>query len=164
MAENSQVPPPEEQMFADYSAALATAIDGVLVEWVVNSVTKRASAAAVQLDEAQLAAAVDAGELCRADVSAKMWALLQSDLDVQQSTPLALLRSSTSYATQVLMSAGVPQVQRDEFEQRAFPEDVYGLAPAALSDVNQLLLEPGLEWGAAKAHLHLLRRRAAGQR
>ena len=93
-----------------------------------------------------------------------MWALLQSALDVQQINPIALLRSSTSYATQVLMSAGVPQVQRDEFEQRAFPEDVYGLAPAALSDVNQRLLEPGLEWGAAKAHLHLLRRRAAGQR
>ena len=36
-------------------------------------------------------------------------------------------------------------------------DDVYGLAPASFADVDQSLYEPGLEWGAAKAHAHLTR-------
>ena len=153
-----------EQMFVQYSAQLAEAVDAVLVDWVCNSVTDRATSAGLSLDQAQLERAALAGEQCRLDISVKMRALLQADLDAQQGSPLSLLRSSTGYATAVLQSAGVPEVQRDEFEQRAFPEDVYGLAPASFSDVDERLSEPGLEWGAAKAHLHLLRRRNAGQR
>jgi hypothetical protein len=151
-------------MFVQYSAQLAQAVDAVLVDWVCNSVTDRATSAGLSLDQAQLERAALAGEQCRLDISVKMRALLQADLDAQQGSPLSLLRSSTGYATAVLQSAGVPEVQRDEFEQRAFPEDVYGLAPASFSDVDERLSEPGLEWGAAKAHLHLLRRRNAGQR
>ena len=45
-----------------------------------------------------------------------------------------------------------------------FPDDVYDLAPATFDDVSPDLHDPGLRWGAAKAHVHLKRRRAAGQR
>ncbi|CAB5035719.1 unannotated protein [freshwater metagenome] len=153
-----------EQMFVQYSAQLAEAVDAVLVDWVCNCVKNRAASAGMSLDQSQLARSKDAGEQCQSELSAKMRALLQTDLDAQQGSPLSLLRSSTGYATAVLQSAGVPEVQRDEFEQRAFPEDIYGLAPASFSDVDERLRDPGLEWGAAKAHLHLLRRREAGQR
>jgi len=155
---------PEEQMFAQYSTALAEAIDQVLIDWVVNSVINRAAAASVELTQVQLAQAVSAGEQCRAQVSPQISALLATDLDAQQSTPLALLRSSTSYATLVLSAAAVPVERRDQFEERAFPHDVYGLAPASFNDVDERLSDPGLVWGAAKAHVHLLRRRNAGQR
>jgi hypothetical protein len=57
----------------------------------------------------------------------------------------------------------VPPAERDEFAERAFPEDVHGLAPAAFEDISPDLRGPGIEWGAAKAFVHLRRRRAEGQ-
>jgi len=36
------------------------------------------------------------------------------------------------------------------------------LAPAAFEDVAPELRDPGIEWGAAKAFVHLRRRRAEG--
>jgi len=67
------------------------------------------------------------------------------------------VRSATREVTDVLESVGIPEVERDEFAERAFPDDVYGLAPASFADIDQSLYEPGLEWGAAKAHAHLTR-------
>ncbi len=45
-----------------------------------------------------------------------------------------------------------------------FPDDDYDLTPASFGDLDPALHEPGLVWGAAKAHVFLARRRAAGQR
>ena len=39
--------------------------------------------------------------------------------------------------------------------RRNFPDDVYDLSPATFADVDPALHEPGLVWGAAKAHVHL---------
>jgi hypothetical protein len=55
-------------------------------------------------------------------------------------------------------------VARDEFSERNFPDDTYDLTPASFADVDPSLHEPGLEWGAAKAHVHLARRRRQGTR
>jgi hypothetical protein len=55
-------------------------------------------------------------------------------------------------------------VARDEFSLRNFPDDVYDLTPASFADVDPELHEPGLLWGAAKAHVHLARRRREGRR
>jgi hypothetical protein len=41
---------------------------------------------------------------------------------------------------------------------------VYDLTPASFADVDPALHEPGLVWGAAKAHVHLARRRREGRR
>ena len=78
--------------------------------------------------------------------------------------PLALVRQAVPYPTEVLRSAGVPPVARDEFAARQFPDDDYDLAPTSFAELDPELHEPGLVWGAAKAHVHLARRRAAGQR
>ena len=61
----------------------------------------------------------------------------------------------------MLREAGVEPAERDEFATRAFPDDAYDLAPASFADVHPSLHEPGLVWGAAKAHVHLRRRREA---
>ena len=52
--------------------------------------------------------------------------------------------------------------RRDEFAERTFPDDVYDLSPASFADVDPALHEPGLMWGAAKAHVILHRRRSEG--
>ena len=137
-----------------YATALADAIERVLPDWVVRSVARYTD------DPAVLARASDAGVEARAEVGPAVRALLEADIDDQRSTPLALLRSAVRYPTAVLREAGVPEVARDEFAVRAFPDDVYDLAPASFADVDPSLQEPGLEWGAAKAHTHLTRRRS----
>lgn len=152
----------DDALLAEYATALADAIDATLVDWVVGSVTRVALAAGRTVDPELSAAALAAGARCRAEVSPRVRALLERDLDEQRSTPLALLRAATRYPTEVLAAAGVPEVRRDEFDERAFPADVYALSPASFADVDESLREPGLVWGAAKAHVHLTRHRPTG--
>ena len=64
----------------------------------------------------------------------------------------------------MLAQVGARPVPRDEFRERSFPDDVYDLVPGSFADVDAGLHEPGLVWGAAKAHVHLARRRREGKR
>ena len=72
-----------------------------------------------------------------------------------------VLRAAVRYPTAVLRRAGVPPVVRDEFRERAFPEDSYDLAPAGWKDVDESLHEPGIIWGAWKAKTVMDRHRPA---
>ena len=145
-------------------AALASAVEGALPGWVVRSVEGRWqdwTGAREMPDDVAGAAHAVAEEAGRV-VGAQVRELLALDVDEQRVTPLDLVRRAVSYPTSVLRAAGVPPVVRDEFLERAFPEDVYGLAPASFTEVDQSLYEPGLEWGAAKAHAHLVRHKRRG--
>jgi hypothetical protein len=106
----------------------------------------------------------DAGRAARDSGVRRVRALLATDVDVQAGNPLAVLRSLVPHATAVLASAGAQPVARDEFSVRHFPDDVYDLTPASFADVDPTLHEPGLVWGAAKAHVHLARRRRESRR
>ncbi|MCU1372626.1 MAG: hypothetical protein JWO77_3820, partial [Ilumatobacteraceae bacterium] len=97
-----------------------------------------------------------------ADVGARARELLALDVDAQPTGPLAVVRTAVRYPTEVLAAAGVSHVVRDEFAERAFPGDVYDLAPAAFADLDPALHDAGLVWGAAKAHVVLRRRRSGG--
>ena len=151
----------DEAAFADISSALADAIDAAIEGWVRRVVIERSSAAGVPVADDAIAAAASR---CRAEVSPRVRALLSADLDDQRSTPLALLRRAVVFPTEVLRAAGVPPVPRDDFATRAFPEDVYALSPASFADLDESVHEPGLVWGAAKAHVHLARRAAHDRR
>ena len=169
----------DDAALAVYAMALADAVDDVLALWVMRSVARIAEAWSagvspgggwdtVGLDEPGLRAlraeAAQAGLAALADVAPRVRALLVTDVDAQRTGPLALLREAVPYPTEVLERAGVPPVARDEFAVRAFPSDRYGLSPAAFGDIDPSLHEPGLVWGAAKAHVVLARRRAEGHR
>ncbi len=104
-----------------------------------------------------LAAAADAGRQAEVEVGQAVRALLEADIDQQPTTPLSLLRGAVRYPTAILRDAGVPPVERDEVQERLFPEDVYDLSPATFADVDPSLAEPGLVWGAAKAFAHIQR-------
>lgn len=88
--------------------------------------------------------------------------LLTTDIDEQRANPLAIVRSGLGPATMLLASLGSATIERDPFAVQAFPDDVYDLAPATFGDIDESLQELGLRWGAAKAHVHLSRRRAEG--
>ncbi|MEL7208442.1 MAG: hypothetical protein AAGK32_09475 [Actinomycetota bacterium] len=91
---------------------------------------------------------------------AKLRHLLSLDLDDQWTNPLALLRSMVGYPTAILARAGAPIVERDDHAVAMAPDDVYDLTPASFADFGPGVHEPGLLWGAAKAHVHLKRRKA----
>ena len=90
--------------------------------------------------------------------------LLRTDVDSQRQNPLMLYRSAVVHPTGLLVAAGVPASTRDEFHQRVFAGDRYGLSPATWADIDERLHEPGLYWGAWKAAVILHRRRAEGRR
>ena len=105
------------------------------------------------------AAAAAAGAESAQRVAGELEALFALDAAAQRATPLEVIRSLRREATEVLRTAGVPEVVRDEYEARAFPDDVYGVvlhSPAELGDDD--LGGALLAWGLGKAKV--LRARA----
>jgi hypothetical protein len=157
----------DEQRLTEISATLADGIDRALPGWVERSVRRVLDAwqgPDATPDPAVLAEARVAGIAARDDVGARVRRLLESDIDDQRTNPLAVLRGAVPYPTAVLRAAGVPEVVRDSFAEAHDPDDVYDLSPASFADIDPALNEPGLVWGAAKAHVHLQRRRRDGMR
>jgi hypothetical protein len=101
-----------------------------------------------------------AAEGAAATAVAELRRLLAADVDQQWTTPVDVLRRSMGELTELLAGMGIAPVVRDEFEERAFPDDPYGLAPLTLADVDASLQEPALVWGAVKARLHAARHAA----
>jgi hypothetical protein len=149
------VEPPDE---------LAAALDGAVGPWVERCVVRLVTAQRAEVPADVREAARAAAAWARADVGAELRAFLALDVDDQRTNPLAILRAAVRYPTAVLRDAGVPPVRRDEFKARAFPDDVYDLAPATWKDVDESLQEPGLIWSAWKAKIVLDRRRGEGRR
>lgn len=155
----------DDERLAAYAADLAAGIRTALAPWTVRCVTGRYAAWAGEPAPAELrAAAESAGRTATAEVGDAVERLLATDVDEQSIPPLSLLRRAVSHPTEVLRAAGVPPVVRDEFAERNFPDDDYDLTPANFADLDPALHEPGLLWGAAKAHVILARRRAEGRR
>lgn len=143
------------EKLAGYATALADAIEAALPGWIERCVTER-------LDH-ESDAAKTAGRIARSEIGPELRRLLATDIDDQWTNPLDLLRRAVRYPTEVLRTAGFPPATRDEFAEKMFPDDVYDLTPTSFAEVDPALHEPGLVWGAAKAHVHLARRRDLGQ-
>lgn len=151
---------PEAKLRA-YGDALADAVEAAVPGWVVRSVLDRLGPATSGHVRAEARAA---GERARQEVVPRLRQLLATDIDAQGVNPLMILRAAVRYPTDVLRAAGAPPAERDEFQERAFPDDVYDLVPTSFADVDPDLHEPGLVWGAAKAYVHLARRRSEEER
>ncbi len=129
---------------------LADGVIAALPGWVercVASACEQAGVSATCLtDQTRVA-----GKLCVAEMAPALRDLLATDVAQQQTTPLGVLRSAVRFPTQVLVDGAVPTPRRDQFEAARFPDDLYGLIPASLSDLDPQLGPIGLAWGAAKA-------------
>lgn len=151
-------PDPEAELVR-YAGLLADGVAVAVGPWVRRSVQLVAESWQEGLGDSLEPLIETAAAEASRDVGERVRDLLALDVSDQSSGPLAVLRSGVRYPTEVLRSAGVPPVVRDEFAERAFPEDLYGLVPASFADVSPDLHEPGLRWGAAKAFVILDRRR-----
>ena len=146
----------------DPADALLEAVSSALPVWVERVVAERyvqwshRSAPPAVLEDARRA-----GQDARAAVEPPLRDLLATDVDAQRTNPLSIIRTAVRFPTAVLAGAGVPPVERDQHAVRLFPDDHYDLSPAAFADLGDTVHEPGVVWGAAKAHL-VLRRRTRG--
>jgi hypothetical protein len=139
-------------MMAGLAAELAAGVEAALPRWVVGSV------------ERVWVAAGRAGAEAAADTGRRVRELLELDVDDQPTNPLSLLRPAARYPTEVLWRFEVAPVHRDAEAIRQFPDDLYDLTPMSFADLDPDLQDRGILWGAAKAHVHLARRRAEGRR
>lgn len=145
--------------YLEVTNELVQALESALPEWVIDCVEKISVAWEGQTSPQLLAEAEQAAKKCYDDVMPDLRALLLTDIDSQFVSPLSLIRKAVSFPTKVLRDNNVPEVNRDEFAIRNFPEDVYDLSPASFGDLNEELHVLGIAWGAAKAHTHLQRRK-----
>jgi len=140
----------------EHATALADALDIAVPRWVERSIRRRLHApASVEIETAIAAAVLEA----RTVVCAALRDLVTADVDAQRTNPLSILRDAVRIPTTVLVAAGVPEVDRDDFARSRFPDDHYDLAPATWADVDPDLVDPGITWGAAKAFTHKQRHR-----
>jgi hypothetical protein len=166
--QDPQGPPTPHDDAADLAALarhaddLVAAAEAVLAGWVERSVRTALATQSLTLDDAGAARLAAAAAEARDEGARRLRDLLARDIDDQRTNPLSILRGLVRHPTAVLRAAGARPVARDEFAERNFPDDVYDLTPAAFADVDPALHEPGLVWGAAKAHVHLARRRRLG--
>lgn len=98
------------------------------------------------------------------EVLADLSRVLATDVDDQRENPLHVLRRGSRRIAAFLAAESVPAPVRDEFEERAMPDDVYGIGPLAWRDLGERVHEAGIEWGAWKAAVVLTRRREEGKR
>lgn len=154
----------DEVRLARVATALADGLVDAIPSWVGRCVRVRVEQSGVippaDLDERVAATARRAEE----EVGPRLRALLATDIDAQPTSPLAVVRDAVRYPTSLLAELGVPEVVRDAEAERLFPEDRYDLNPASFADLDPALAELGVEWGAAKAYVHLTRRRREGRR
>ena len=141
----------------DVSQRLASTVEQVLPAWVERSVRRRLLDWTGAADPRAMKEAVDAGRRASEEVGAELRRLLAADIDEQWTNPLAILRRAVRFPTEVLRRAGVPPIVRDDFDERHFPDDDYGLVPLTFAEIDPSLADLGLAWGAAKARLHLMR-------
>jgi len=139
----------DDEAFAQYGVALADAVEAELGSWVSSSFARilHREAPTSLINE------------CRAVVVDPLRQLVAADLDDQRTTPLTIVRRAIPLLTAALREAGAAPVPRDAMLERVEPDDVFGVSPASFAEIGPAVAEAGLIWGAAKAHVHLQRRR-----
>lgn len=148
----------DERQLAAYADTLHAGVVAAVPGWIRRVAISRAESgqAVVDVIALDLAAAATAGL-----VDAELRRILDADVDRGTGSPLAAVRAAIGPVTELLEKWGTPHRSRDDFVADAFPEDRYEIGPASFADIDAELHEPGLIWGAARAHVHLRRRREA---
>jgi hypothetical protein len=144
-----------QRRLAEAGDAIVAGVDRELPGWVRRSVARIADAwGRLDADRRALLdrAAADAAADATVRVTSELTTLFAVDAAAQRATPLQIVRTAYREPTAALEAAGVPPVERDAFEERAWPDDRYGLVPRTLGDLGDPDLAPlHLAWGMAKA-------------
>jgi hypothetical protein len=144
-----------QRRLAEAGDAIVAGVGRELPGWVRRSMARIADAwGRLDVDDRAVLdrAAVDAAAEVTARVTGELTALFVVDAAAQRATPLEIVRTAYREPTAALEAAGIPPIERDAFDERAWPDDRYGLVPRTLGDLGDPDLAPlHLAWGMAKA-------------
>ncbi|HTL84299.1 MAG TPA: hypothetical protein VL856_03900 [Acidimicrobiia bacterium] len=144
-----------EEMMAEGAQRMLDGVERLAVGWVVAQVTTILDGQHGLGDAERmyvLERAQEAGEQARNRVLGELRELFSQPPAAQRSTPLAIVRSLRREPTALLADAGVPPVVRDAYDARAFPDDLYGIVPKAITEIGDDELGGALlAWGIGKA-------------
>jgi hypothetical protein len=144
-------------LLQEASGAIVAGVERELPGWVERSVARILDAWGRAAPDVRASAehdAVGAGRAATERVVAELRALFELDAADQRATPLEIVRRAYREPTVVLEAAGIPPVERDEFAERAWPDDRYGLVVHDLGELGDGDLAPlQMVWGLAKAKL-----------
>lgn len=147
-----------EDAYREAAASLLNSLDLHLVAWIERVASSRLPDEWSPQQRAALEPAIrEVAEATRGEIVATLRDLFSLDVDDQRAGPLAILRSGVGPANRLLAASGVPPIDRDPVTASMFPDDLYGLGPANFDDIDPSLHDAGLIWGAAKAHVMLIR-------
>jgi hypothetical protein len=162
-------PPPDDEVRAlarldEAGAAIVAGVEKNVPGWTrvqVNRLLDAWGRAPADTRAVVESRADDAGAHAARRIVGELRALFAVDPERQPATPLEIVRTVYHEPSEVLAAAGVPPIVRDEFDERAWPDDVYGLVPHTLGDLGDPELAPlHLVWGMAKAAVIRARRRS----
>ena len=149
-------------LLQEASDAILLGVERELPGWVVRSVKHILDAWGRTAPDDRARAehdAIDAGAAATTRVAGELRELFALDAEAQGRTPLEVVRRAYREPTAVLAAAGIPPVERDEFAERAWPDDTYGLVVHGLGDLGDEDLAPlQMAWGLAKAKVVRARR------
>ena len=148
----------DEARLAEVSIELAAAIIEAVPGWVSRIVLDRLGAV-LPLDDGRAQRIDEIGSALAASLAEPVLGVLTADVDSGVGTPLALIRAAVTPVTELLHELGVAPSGRDPFAAEHFPDDHYDLGPPSFAAIDSSLHVLGLTWGAARAHVHLRRRR-----
>jgi hypothetical protein len=151
----------DDQRLAEIAADLLDAMVDAIPAWVRRTVEARAAGSEIALDEPQRGRIAQVASDLAAALTPQLEQVLTADVDGGSGSPLAVVRSGTGTLNDLLDELGIPRPARDDFSVSRFPEDRHDIGPAAFVDIDESVHEPGIMWGAARAHVHLRRRREA---
>lgn len=155
---------PGDVQLDDPAAELLRVAADVVPGWLLRITTGACARAGFRLDPSDRDVVDRMVDDTSSSLIAALRDLLATDVDEQRTTPLTLFREAVAAPTAVLDQLGVAPPPPDPFGGERFPHDRFGLGPAAWTDVDPSLHQPGLVWGASKAMTVLTRRRDAGLR
>ncbi len=145
----------------EIGAQLGKELEEALPRWVEACVRNTYEASGAQWHQQIADETSNAANKCVKELMQELTELFEADVDRQIANPMSILRKAAVYPTEVLVGNEVPPVQRDDYSEVTFPQDIYDLTPAAFLDFGQRCHELGITWCAAKAHAHFARRREA---
>ena len=148
---------------SEYSQRLFDACVVAVPEWITNRIHNVCLMSSGIIPEIVTTKVAGVAQATQAQVQIDLMALLSVDVDAQRTNPLQVLRGSTLMATALLIEAGIPPAQRDEFEVRSMPDDMFALGPLTWRDLGDDVHDAGIEWGAWKAAMIISRRREEGK-
>ncbi len=139
----------DDMRLRECALRFADAIYMGLPIWIDRAVTKQVGTDTEFTDD-EIAVFIErAGKAAQADIGDTARQMLD-DASTKPAQVLELLQTAVHYPTGVLHYLQASEAERGAFAETAWPEDIYGLTPKSMTDIDESLEEPFIRWDAAR--------------